>query len=299
MMLTGIKMAFIGGDARITEVVRYMSDLDASTYLFGFDRLSLSFPDMHKVELTPAALANFDVIVLPIAGMDEEGRVDAAFAAAPLRLSDEHFAAIEKKAPVFSGIARPALQTMARKHGLNLIRLMELDEVAILNSIPTAEGAIAMAMERTDITLHGSTCVVMGLGRCGLTLGRMLSGIGANVRVFARKPADLARISEMGLQPYGLDHLEDALTDADIIFNTIPAPIMTADVLTHVPRSCVIVDIASAPGGTDFRYAEKRGINAILAPSLPGIVAPKTAGRIIAQTIVRMIQPPLSTPGGI
>ncbi|PWI58275.1 dipicolinate synthase subunit DpsA [Sulfoacidibacillus thermotolerans] len=298
-MLTGIKMAFIGGDARIIEVVRYMSDLDASTYLFGFDRLSLSFPDMHKVELSPAALADFDVIVLPIAGMDDEGRVDAAFSDAPLRLSDEHFAAISKKAPVFSGIARPALQTLAHKHGLNLIRLMELDEVAILNSIPTAEGAIAMAMERTEITLHGSTCAVLGLGRCGLTLARMLSGIGANVRVFARKPAELARIYEMGLRPYGLSQLVDAIADADVIFNTIPAPILTADVLAHVPRSCVIIDIASIPGGTDFRYAEKRGINAVLAPSLPGIVAPKTAGRIIAQTIVQMIQTPLNAPGGM
>ncbi|MCI0183637.1 Dipicolinate synthase subunit A [Acidibacillus sp. S0AB] len=299
MMLTGIKMAFIGGDARIIEVVRYVSDLDASTYLFGFDRLSLSFPDMQKVDLHSTSLADFDVIVLPIAGMDDEGRVDAAFSDAPLRLTDEHFASISKNAPIFSGIARPALQAMVRKHGLQLIRLMELDEVAILNSVPTAEGAIAMAMERTEITLHGATCVVMGLGRCGYTLGRMLSGIGANVRVFARKPADLARIAEMGLHPYDHDHLIEAITDADVIFNTIPAPILTADVLTHVPRSCVIVDIASAPGGTDFRFAEKRGINAILAPSLPGIVAPKTAGRIIAQTIVRMIQPPVNTPGGI
>ncbi|MHB1682492.1 MAG: dipicolinate synthase subunit DpsA [Bacilli bacterium] len=298
-MLTGIRMAFIGGDARIGEVVRSVSDMDASAYLFGFERFPVSSPDTRKLELTPEALSGMDVVVLPIAGMDDEGLVDATFAQTPLRLCDEHFAAIAKTTPIFSGIARQGLRAMADRHGLDLIRLMELDEVAILNSIPTAEGAIALAMEKTDITLHGSACIVLGMGRCGASLARMLAGIGAKVRVCARKPADLARIREMGLAAYPLAELENALVDADVVFNTIPAPILTSDVLTQVPRSCVIIDIASAPGGTDFRYAEKRGIKALLAPSLPGIVAPKTAGRIIAQTIVRLLQDRAVSPGGM
>jgi dipicolinate synthase subunit A len=54
-------------------------------------------------------------------------------------------------------------------------------------------------------------------------------------------------------------------------------------------KSSVIIDIASIPGGTDFRFAEKRGLKALLAPSLPGIVAPKTAGQIIAKTVCRLV----------
>ena len=297
-MLTGIRMAFIGGDARTVEVVRYVSDLDASTWLYGFDRMQESFPDMQKSALSPDGLHEADVVVLPVAGMDERGVVDARFADEPLMLDDGHFAAIRRSAPVFTGIARPALQAAARRHGLQLIRLMELDEVAILNSIPTAEGAIALAMEHTDITLHGSNCVVLGLGRCGMTLSRTLSGLGARVRVCSRKPGDLARIIEFGLAPCPLSQLNEALIDADVVFNTIPAPILTSDVLSRIPRTCVVIDIASAPGGTDFRYAEKRGIKAVLAPSLPGIVAPKTAGRIIAQTMVRLIQE-ATVPGGM
>lgn len=289
-MLTGIKMAFLGGDARMIEVIRYVSDLDASTYLFGFDHAAVDFPDLRKQDLAPDLLREMDAIVLPVAGMDDQGVIEAKFADANLTLGDEHFAAIKKTAPIFSGIARPSLQEKARKHGLQLVKLMAMDEVAILNSIPTAEGAIALAMEHTDITLHGSTCVVLGMGRCGATLARTLAGIGAKVRVCARKPADLARILEMGLTPYPLQQLDMAIAASDVIFNTIPALLLTSDILTRAPRSCVIIDIASAPGGTDFRYAEKRGVKAILAPSLPGMVAPKTAGRIIAQTIVRMLQ---------
>jgi len=288
-MLTGINMAFIGGDARMLEVVRCVCDLDASADLYGYERAVIELADAHKRELTAAALAAADVVVLPVAGMDDDGGVGAAFAAADIRLGEEHFAAIGNGVPVFTGIARDGLSQAAARHGFELIRLMEFDEVAILNSIPTAEGAIALAMEHTDITLHGSISVVVGMGRCGATLARVLHGLGADVRVVARKPADRARIREMGLTALDVGGLAQAVAPADIIFNTVPALILTSDVLTAVRRECVIIDIASAPGGTDFRFAEKRGIKAILAPSLPGIVAPKTAGQIIAQTLVRVV----------
>lgn len=296
-MLTGIKMAFLGGDARMLEVVRYVSDLDASVSLCGFDHAHIECPDTFKTELTPDLLSAVDAVVLPVAGMSDAGEIEVKFADANLTLHDEHFAAISKTAMIFTGIARPVLADMANKHGLTLIKLMELDEVAILNSIPTAEGALALAMQHTDITLHGACCVVLGMGRCGLTLARTLAGVGAKVIVCARKPADLARIVEMGFTPHTFAEMPEAIAHADVIFNTIPAPILTSDVLARMPRSCVIIDIASAPGGTDFRYAEKRGIQAILAPSLPGMVAPKTSGRIIARTIARLLREQAGLPG--
>ena len=59
-------------------------------------------------------------------------------------------------------------------------------EIAILNSVPTAEGAIQVAMENTEITIHNSRCLVMGFGRCGTTLARSLLALGARVTVCSR-----------------------------------------------------------------------------------------------------------------
>src|SRR5690606_15669718 len=98
----------------------------------------------------------------------------------------------------------------------------ELDEVAILNSIPTAEGAIARAMAELDVTLHGSRAVVLGFGRCAATLARMLAGIGARVRVVARDRAQLARAFEMGFETGRLDELPLWVRDAAVVFNTVP-----------------------------------------------------------------------------
>ena len=79
--------------------------------------------------------------------------------------------------------------------------------------------------------------------------------------------------------------LQQQVVNIDLLFNTIPTMIVTAQIIANLPSRAVIIDLASKPGGTDFRFAEKRGIKAMLAPGLPGIVAPKTAGRIIADCL--------------
>ncbi|WP_026962054.1 dipicolinate synthase subunit DpsA [Alicyclobacillus herbarius] len=288
-MLTGRQVLFIGGDARMVEVIAQVIESDASVELIGFNHLSRAFPDTRHVELAEPAFSQVDAIVLPVAGMEDDGRVDSQFSDEPIYLREDMFRSAKPGTFVFSGIARPVLEEWCQNAGLRLVKLMELDEVAILNSIPTAEGAIALAMQHTDITLHGAGVVVVGFGRCGQTLARTLAALGAKVRVAARSTAHLARIVEMGLEPVAMDRLAAAVQDADVVFNTVPAPILTAEVLKVMRREAVIIDIASKPGGTDFRYAERRGMKAILTPSLPGLVAPKTAGRIIAGTLCRLL----------
>ncbi|MFD1674654.1 dipicolinate synthase subunit DpsA [Alicyclobacillus fodiniaquatilis] len=288
-MLTGKHLVFIGGDARQLEVIAQVIENDASATLIGFSDMHRTFTDTEHGELSEATLSQADALVLPIAGMDNDGRVDTQFAASPVTLTEEHFRALRPGTFVFTGIARQTLSDWCQAHSLRLVKLMELDEVAISNSIPTAEGAIAIAMKETEITLHGARVVVLGFGRCGQTLAHKLRAMGASVSVCARSAADLARVDEMSLAAVEMKDIESVVATADIVFNTIPALILTAAVLKEMSHDCVIIDIASKPGGTDFRYAERRGLKALLAPSLPGLVAPKTAGRIIAQSVSRIL----------
>ena len=146
-----------------------------------------------------------------------------------------------------------------------------------------------MAIQNTDITIHQSSVVVLGLGRVGMTVARTFALLGAKVKVGARRSEHLARITEMGLIPFHLDDLRNEVKDIDICINTIPHLIVNAGVIANMPSRILIIDLASKPGGTDFRFAEKRGIKALLAPGLPGIVAPKSAGQILANVLSQLL----------
>ncbi|MCM3745956.1 dipicolinate synthase subunit DpsA [Paenibacillus pasadenensis] len=296
-MLTGVQVLLIGGDARQLEVIRRLSELNASLTVSGFDGLRTLPGDISNSELREELFDKADAVILPAVGTDDAGLIPAAFSDSELLLTDGMFSRIPKYGTVYAGMARPYLKELCQKHGIALVELFERDDVAILNSIPTAEGAVKMAIEHTDITLHGSACMVLGLGRTGLTLVRTLLALGAQVYAGVHRPEHYARAAEMGAKPFYTRDLQDYAANIDLLFNTIPTMIVTAQMIAGMPSRAVIIDLASKPGGTDFRFAEKRGLKAILAPGLPGIVAPVTAGRIIADCVTQLILDDISTRG--
>ena len=288
-MLTGLTIVFLGGDARQVEVINKCIELDATVRLIGFDQLENPPVGAKHEALSAAALQEADIIVMPVIGCEDNGVIAAPFGSGDLVMKQELFMAIREGALVYTGMAKSLLRRMSNDYRFRLIELLDRDDVAIYNSIPTAEGAIMMAIQNTDITIHGSNCVVLGMGRTGFTLAKTLQGLGAKVRVGVRKEADIARAAVMGWEPFMTRDLTAYTGEIDLIFNTIPTMIVTAQIISKLPRRTVIIDLASAPGGTDFRFAEKRGIKALLAPGLPGIVAPKTAGIIIGNTLCQSI----------
>ncbi|WP_027093596.1 dipicolinate synthase subunit DpsA [Cohnella thermotolerans] len=288
-MLTGVQVVLAGGDARQLEVIRRLTEQDASITICGFDRLETSFPGVVRAEWQPSVLRQADALVLPPVGTDDDGTISAIFTERELKLTDDFMDALPKSCKIYCGLAKTYLRKLAEKHHIKLVELFERDDVAIYNSIPTAEGAVMMAIQNTDITIHGSNCIVLGLGRTGLTLARTLQGLGAKVKTGVRGEDLFARAYEMGFEPFYVPDLARQTGNIDLLFNTIPNMIITAQVIAGLPLRAVIIDLASKPGGTDFRFAEKRGIKALLAPSLPGIVAPKTAGRIIANGLIQML----------
>jgi dipicolinate synthase subunit A len=288
-MLTGIHIVIMGGDARYLEVIRKLNELDAQLSLVGFDQLDQYFNGAVKVDLEDIDQSTVDAIVLPVSGANEDGLIETIFSDKPIHMTEEWLEKTPEHCTVYTGISTPYLDRCVSNVNRVLVKLFERDDLAIYNSVPTVEGTLMLVIQNTDITVHQSHVVILGLGRTGMTLARIFHALGAYVKVGARKPEHLARITEMGMTPFHIKDLEEHVSDIDVCINTVPAKILSGRVIAKMPPQALIVDIASKPGGTDFRYAEKRGIKAILAPSLPGIVAPKTAGRIIANVLSELL----------
>ncbi len=288
-MLTGMNIAVLGGDARQLEVIRKLTELDAKVYLTGFEQLAHAYTGAVKEKLEDLPVKELDAIILPVAGTNMEGKLDTIFSNMQVILTEAFLKETPEHCTIYSGISNDYLINITKQANRKLVQLFERDDVAIYNSIPTVEGTIMMAIQHTDFTIHGSNVIVLGLGRVGMSVARAFHGLGAKVQVGARKSEHIARIEEMGLTPFHLSALESMVENVEICINTIPHKIITAGIISRMPSRTLIIDLASKPGGTDFRYAEKRGVKAILAPGLPGIVAPKTAGQIIANVLGQLL----------
>jgi dipicolinate synthase subunit A len=296
-MLTGVQVVFVGGDARHLEIIQKFIDMDAIVVLVGYDRLQNQFDGISREKLNNEVLKRADALILPAVGTDDNGDVETIYSNENLVLNTQHVGSLLKHTKIYTGMAKSYLKKICSEHKIELVELFNRDDVAIYNSIPTAEGALMMAIQHTDITIHASHCMVVGFGRTGFTLARMLKMIGAEVKVGVLTDDHYARAMEMGLHPFYTKELRDQVLNTDIIFNTVPDLIITPHVIAHIPHRTVIIDLASKPGGTDFRFAEKRGIKAILAPSLPGLVAPKTAGLILANTLCQLLEEQVARKG--
>lgn len=218
---------------------------------------------------------------------------DSEFVSAPdgsVKIPIEQlFANMSKEQMLIAGSISDKVKAMAEEHKIKIYDLIEDEDIAVLNAIPTAEGAIDIAIRMTDITLHGANVLIMGYGRIGKILMDLLLGFHANVSVAARKDSDFAWIKTKGGSVTHYDKLNSELFKFDIVFNTVPAMMLDKDRLSILKRECVIIDLASKPGGIDFETARELGINAIWALALPGKFAPKSAAINMANKIVRLI----------
>ena len=184
---------------------------------------------------------------------------------------------------------KPPLVGEAQARSLLLADYFAREELAVANAVPSSEGAIQIAMEELPITLHGARALVIGYGRLGKVLARQLRGLGVRVSVAARKYADLAWIRAEGLEAERSDQLSGWLCGYDLVVNTVPAPILGREELTQLKPGCLVIDLASKPGGVDFDAAAQLGVKAVWALSLPGKVAPVTAGLAIRDAIYNIL----------
>ncbi len=164
------------------------------------------------------------------------------------------------------------------------------EPLTTLNAIPTAEGAIHLAIGNSSITLHGASCLVIGFGRVGRVLAQKLHALSALVTVAARKPADRAMAEAMGLHSQSTDGCGSDWRQYDFIFNTVPAPVLTAQQLGALKSSCILIELASKPGGLQEADCRVLGLAYHFAPGLPGLCAPETAGRLYADCVLDFME---------
>ncbi len=210
----------------------------------------------------------YDVLVLPTPASTDGHTVHHTADTPPLEL-EALFAQGKPDALVLGGQCSETLKAHAAAAGLETIDYFQREELCLGNAVPTAEGAIQVAMEHTATTLHGDRALLIGYGRIGMALAPRLGALGMRVTVCARRCETRALAQMQGFAAKPMDQLPHAAAQADVIFNTVPAMVLPEAVLRGLSPGTLIIDLASRPGGTDFAAAEHLGISTVWALSLP------------------------------
>lgn len=148
------------------------------------------------------------------------------------------------------------------------------------NAAITAECALQITAPYIDFTFADSRVLILGWGRIGKCLSKLLKTMGCHVTVAARKDTDRAILEALGYAAVDFPEVPQVLKKHNILFNTVPEQILKEELL-NLWKDGIKVDLASAPGMICDNVVTARG--------LPGKYAPESAGRLIAQTVRRLL----------
>lgn len=252
-----------GGDKRQRYMYELMREKGLNVSTFALEH-----------EESVKKLRNFDVVILPVPVTKDGVHLNGPY---KVKL-DDILSVLDKSQIVLGGVC----------NGMDMIDYYLDESFQMHNAVPTAEGALQVAMENTDITINQSDCAVLGYGRIAKVLASMLKNMGAEVTVCARNPKDLSLARIFGFETMHINHLEN-MGKFDFIFNTVPKTVMDSVVLSKTKQEALLIELASKPYGIDMEAAEKLKRKVIVASGLPGRVAAKTAGKILCDVIMDIL----------
>ena len=278
-------IAVIGGDLRIVKLVEMLEKENYVVSTYGLEKA----PEIAtKCNSLQECVKDADIVLGPLPLSSSGEYINTPFSENKIDI-DDLLNSLEGKTFIAGSIKQEVYDKINGKN-ITIFDIVKREELAVLNAISTAEGAIQIAINETPKNVHGNNVLVLGFGRIGKVLSKMLDGIGAKVSCEARKTTDLAWIKAYGYEPINLIELKEHLHKFDIIINTIPYIVLTKEMLQEVKEDALIIDLASNPGGVDRNAIKELGIKFNWALSLPGKVAPITSAEFMKETLLNMFK---------
>ena len=284
------KLAVIGGDLRIAKLAIMLANDGNEVYVYGLEKSEeiRRQKNIIQCDTIRKAIEDVEIVIGPIPFSSNGNTINMPFSDKEITIR-EMMHNINAKV-LIAGSILPEVYEMANDEYIEIIDIMKREELAVLNTIATAEGTIQVAIENTNRILHGSEVLILGFGRIGKVLARKLAGLSVKVTCAARKDEDLAWIEAYGHKSLNINNLGENLRLFDIIINTVPHIILTEQKLEYVKKETLLIDLASNPGGIDKKAIKDRNLKFVWALSLPGKVAPTTSAEFIKNTIYNILR---------
>ena len=284
------KISLIGGDLRISNLAQMIAEDGNEVHVYGMEKSEdiMENKNIIKSSSLNEAIENSDIIIGSIPFAHDENKMYAAFSENDIEIKDLIKKNNKNKTFIAGSIADKSYKLLSESYG-DVIDIMKREELVILNTIATAEGAIEVAIKNTDTVLSGSKVLVLGFGRVGKIVAKKFHDMSAKVTCAARKTTDLAWIKAFGFDEFNINYLGKELNQYDIIINTVPKIIIDKKLMKYMKDDVLMIDLASNPGGIDREDAKEMNLKLIWALALPGKIAPLTSAEFIKETIYNVL----------
>lgn len=287
--LKGWTVAVLGGDLRMLEHMRLARLAGAKVQHYGLIPAAEVAAGQPQAASLVDAVKGARIISCPIPGLGADDELYAKFTSEKLRLTTEVLKGAAAGAMLLTCYSTPRMDEWAKATSVEIIPYGDDDALAILHAVPTAEGAIRIAIENTDDTLLGMNVLCLGLGRVGISVAQAFEGMKSRVSLAARNPAQLARAWAMNAIPIELRDLKSHIGNFGLIVSSTSGRVLDKDLLALTRPDVVIIDLCSPPGSVDFEAAKALGRKAIWARAQAGR-APRRAGHDEWQVLMRIVR---------
>lgn len=286
-MVKKMNFCIVGGDIRQIFLSESLIADGHNVRLYGYSPRKIN-ADIKIEKDIDETIEKSDFVILPIPSSRDGKTLNSPLSNEEINLDDKLADKLKDKI-VFCGGAKIFYELGEKWKNINFKDYALREDFAILNAVPSAEGAIQIAINESDKTISSGKFLVIGFGKLGKVLSKILKAMGAEVTVSARSASDIAWIESLGYEAAETNNLPWIL-DYDLIFNTVPHKIFDRNNLLKCAPGTKIIDLASKPGGVDVDLAEFLDIKVIHALGLPGKFSPKTSGEIIKKIIYKILE---------
>ena len=265
--------AVIGGDRRSFYAAQKLREYGFETKLFGLK---------NEETYQPSEKINTNAVLLPVPLTKDGIRLFAPESEESIFISDV-LHSIAENTLVFAG---GSIQTEDKR----ITDYAKREDFALMNAVPTAEGALMLALQNGKTTVCGMSAAVIGFGKVARAVAKLFSAVGAQITVFARKEQARREAHILGYTAKPISELSECADAYRLLINTVPAKIFEKEILTRIRKDALLMELASAPFGVDFEEAEALGVCTFLASGLPGKYFPETAGYAVAETVLNVLR---------
>lgn len=203
---------------------------------------------------------------------------------APNVLIEAHtLSRVEDCSNIFCGKVTSDASALANSRDITIYSFLENERFQAVNARLTAEGALMTMLELCEKGLDDITVFILGFGRIGAALTRILAKLDVRVDIATNSSIRPAHAFARKILPLK----EFCFEDYDIIVNTVPSSIVSDKELMSMGSGSIYIDLASHPA-INLDYARYLGVNADIYPALPSKCSPYSAARAMRDYILEV-----------